>query len=167
VDIGIRRAAAPVLILLRAGVRVAGDLVTPLARALDDPTVAIVGGRGATSSDLRHFEDAPGGAVAVIVGEPVAFRRADYVERGPLDERFGSDRQLLIWWSLVLRDMGPGGSPRRAVQLADLPFEEQGAAPGATADPGDRDRKTKRDGYRILDRFGGRPDLAVPSAEPG
>ena len=43
-------------------------------------------------------------------------------ERGPLDERFRFYRNLDIWWSLVLRDDGPGQPPRRAVRLDGLPL---------------------------------------------
>ena len=52
----------------------------------------------------------------------MAFRRADFAERGPLDERFRFYRNLDIWWSLVLRDQGDDDPPRRAVTLGDLPL---------------------------------------------
>ena len=42
----------------------------------------------------------------------MAFRRSDYVERGPLDEHFRFYRNLDIWWSLVLRDDGDGTTLR-------------------------------------------------------
>ena len=94
-----------------------GDLVTPLVHALDDPTVAVTGGWGIVSTDLRKFEDAPAGDVDAIEGYVMAFRRADCAARGPLDERFRYYRNLDIWWSLVLRDEGEGSPPRRAVSL--------------------------------------------------
>ncbi|MDQ2966636.1 MAG: glycosyltransferase, partial [Chloroflexota bacterium] len=105
---GIRRAGGPVLVVLDVSVEPTGDLVTPLVRALDDPSVAVAGGWGIVSSDLRRFEDAPPGDVDAIEGYALAFRRADYAERGPLDERFRFYRNLDIWWSLVLRDAGEG-----------------------------------------------------------
>ena len=94
-----------------------GDVVTPLVGALDDPTVAVVGGWGLVSTDLRRFEEAPAGDVDAIEGYLQAFRRADAIERGPLDERFRFYRNLDIWWSLVLRDAGEGEPPRRAFRL--------------------------------------------------
>ena len=45
-----RRAGAPVVVLLDTSVEPTGDVVTPLVRALDDPTVAVVGGWGIVSS---------------------------------------------------------------------------------------------------------------------
>ena len=66
------------------------------------------------------------GDVDAIEGYALAFRRADYVARGPLDEHFVFYRNLDIWWSLVLRDQGDGrgrddAPPRRAVRVAGGP----------------------------------------------
>ena len=138
-----------------------GDLVTPLVRALDDPTVAVVGGWGIVSADLRKFEDAPAGDVDAIEGYVQGFRRADAAARGPLDERFRYYRNLDIWWSLVLRDEGEGSPPRRAVSLDGLPAvrHDHRGFPSLLDD--ERDRQSKRNFYRIIDRFGWRTDLLV------
>ncbi len=158
-NIGIRRAAGPVVILLDTSLEPTGDVVTPLLRALDDQTVAVAGGWGIVSRDLRKFEDAPAGDVDAIEGYLAAFRRADYAERGPLDERFRFYRNLDIWWSLVLRDEGEGRVPRRAVSLEGLPVVRH-THRGYTSLPDDeRDRQSKRNFYRIIDRFGWRRDL--------
>jgi cysteinyl-tRNA synthetase len=160
-NIGIRRATGPVVVLLDASVEPTGDFVTPLTRALDDPTVGVAGGWGIVSSDLRQFEDAPAGDVDAIEGYCLAFRRSDFVERGPLDERFTFYRNLDIWWSLVLRDSGEGGRPRRAVRLDGLPLVRHEHR-GYTSLPEDeRDRLSKRNFYRVLDRFRTRRDLLV------
>ena len=103
-NIGIRRVEAPVVILLDTSLEPTGDFVTPLVRALDDEPVAVAGGWGITSTDLRTFEDAPAGEVDAIEGYVQAFRRSDAAAFGPLDERFRFYRNLDIWWSLVLRD---------------------------------------------------------------
>jgi Glycosyl transferase family 2 len=160
-NIGIRRAVAPVVILLDSSLEPIGDLVTPLVRALDDPTVAVVGGWGITSRDLRHFDDAPPGDVDAIEGYCQAFRRADFAERGPLDERFRFYRNLDIWWSLVLRDGGEGGPPRRAVRLDALPIVRHEHRGWTSLLDDERDRQSKRNFYRIIDRFGGRRDLLI------
>ncbi len=158
-NIGLRRAAAPVVVLLDTSVEPTGDIVTPLSHALDDPTVAVVGGWGIVSTDLRKFEDAAAGDADAIEGYLSAFRRADYAQRGPLDERFRFYRNLDIWWSLVLRDEGEDRPPRRALSLADLPVTRHEHR-GYTSLPDDeRDRQSKRNFYRIIDRFGWRRDL--------
>jgi glycosyltransferase involved in cell wall biosynthesis len=158
-NIGLRRAAAPVVVLLATSVEPTGDIVTPLAAALDDPTVAAAGGWGISSSDLRRFEAAPAGDVDAIEGYAQAFRRADAIERGPLDERFRFYRNLDVWWSLVLRDEGEGSPPRRAVAVADLPAERHEHRGWTSLPDAERDRLSKRNFYRIIDRFGWRKDL--------
>jgi Glycosyl transferase family 2 len=192
-NIGIRRSRAPVVIVLDPSVVPGADIVTPLVRALDDPTAAIAGPFGLVSADLRRFDEvvapapaatpahvgAPATATidaAAIQGYLMAFRRADAIARGPLDEGFRFYRNLDIWWSLVLRDEsegedegdGEGGnadeglSPRRAVVVPGLSLTRGEPRAWATTAPADRDRLSKRNFYRILDRFRTRLDLAVP-----
>ena len=160
-NIGIRRASAPVVILLDTSLEPVGDIVTPLVEALADESVAVVGGWGITSGDLRRFADAPAGDVDAIEGYCQAFRRVDYIERGPLDERFRFYRNLDIWWSLVLRDEGEDGVPRRAVRLDGLPIVRHEHRGWTSLADDERDRQSKRNFYRIIDRFGSRRDLLV------
>jgi hypothetical protein len=158
-NIGLRRAGSPLVIQLDTSVEPSGDVVTPLVRALDDETVAVAGRWGIVSSDLRKFEDAPAGDVDAVEGYLTAFRRADAAERGPLDEHFRFYRNLDIWWSLVLRDEGEEVPPRRAVSIDGLPAVRHEHR-GYTSLPDDeRDRQSKRNFYRIIDRFGWRRDL--------
>jgi cysteinyl-tRNA synthetase len=159
-NIGIRRAGGPVIVVLDTSIEPTGDVVTPLVDALDDPTVGVAGGFGIASADLRAFEDTPPGDATAIEGYAIAFRRADAAARGPLDERFRFYRNLDIWWSLVLRDEGEGSPPRRAlaVPIPAIRHEHRAwtSVPGA-----ERDRLSKRNFYRIIDRFGWRRDLAT------
>lgn len=158
-NIGIRRSVGEVVVLLGPGVTLTGDLATPVAEALADESVAIVGARGLLSDDLRRWRAADSGEVDALDATCLAFRRADAAARGPLDERFGSARLLAIWWSLVLRDGGEHSPPRRAVALK-LPLLEN----VATQDPDER--AARRDFYRVLDRFGRRPDLLREPLRP-
>ena len=160
-NIGIRRASAQIVVLMDTSVEPTGDVITPLVRALDDPSVAVAGAWGITSGDLRTFEDAPPGDVDAVEGYLLAFRRNDAAERGPLDERFRFYRNLDIWWSLVLRDEGEGAEPRRAVRVPDIPAtrHEHRGWEGMPED--ERTRQSKRNYYRILDRFGPRRDLLI------
>ena len=168
---GIRRASRAVVIVLDSSVEPTGDFITPLMGALAEPTIAIVGAWGSTTTDLRRFDPSPPGDVAVVDGGLLAFRRDEVVTRGPLDETFRTGRHLEAWWSLVLRDAGEGIAPRRAVRLADLPVVrhdepgDEAVARAAEADSAfptrERGRLDKRAFYRIVDRFGRRTDLIV------
>ena len=116
---GIRRARAPIVVVLDPSVLPRGDVVTPLVEALADPGV---GDRRALRPPLRRppplRRDRRGADAIAIQGYLMAFRRADAAARGPLDESFRFYRNLDIWWSLVLRDEGEDAAPRRALGRA-------------------------------------------------
>ncbi|HUQ79454.1 MAG TPA: glycosyltransferase [Patescibacteria group bacterium] len=158
-NIGIRRAGGPIVVVLDTSVEPTGDLISPLVAALDDPTVGVAGGFGIVSVDLRKFADRGPGDATAVEGYAIAFRRADALERGPLDERFRFYRNLDIWWSLVLRDEGEGSPPRRALAVA-LPAIRHEHRGWTSLGDAERDRLSKRNFYRIIDRFGWRRDLA-------
>jgi hypothetical protein len=158
VNAGIRRSPGPIVILVDTSVEVSGDIVTPLVGALADPSVGVAGGWGIVSDDLRRFTDAPAGDVDAIEGYVIAFRRSDAAARGPLDERFRFYRNLDIWWSLVLRDEGEDRPARRAVAI-ELPATRHEHRGWTSLPDDERDRLSKRNFYRIIDRFGSRRDL--------
>src|SRR5487761_1988696 len=113
---GLRRAGGAIIVLADASVEPTGDALTPLLGALAQPDVAVAGAFGVVAPDLRHFEEAAGPEVDAIDGGWLAFRRADLLALGPLDERFVLGRYLDIWWSLVLRaGMDPARPSRRAL----------------------------------------------------
>jgi hypothetical protein len=159
---GGRRAAGGIVIVIDASIEATGDLVTPLVAALEDPRVAIAGPFGLVSDDLRHFSEVPVGPAAAIEGYVQAFRRSDLERRGPMDEAFRFYRNLDIWWSLVLRDEGEDAAPREAAVIPDLPFIRHDHVAWSATAPAERERLSKRNFYRFLDRFRDRLDLAVP-----
>lgn len=162
---GIRRAAAAVVIVMDGSVELVGDAVGPVVATLEDPEVAVAGAWGLVSTDLRHFTEIEAGEAAAIEGYWLAFRRADYVARGPLDEGFRFYRNLDVWWSLVLRDEGEGRPPRRAVALR-LPLRRHEHRGWTELPDPERDRLSKRNFYRVIRRFGRRRDLAVGPPAP-
>jgi cysteinyl-tRNA synthetase len=161
-NVGIRRASAPIVILLDPSIEPTGDIVSPLVAVLDDATVAVAGAFGLATDDLRRFREVESGPAAAIEGYLMAFRRADAATRGPIDERFQFYRNLDIWWSLVLRDAGADATPRRAAVVAGLPLIRHEHRAWERTPAPERERLSKRNFYRVLDRFGARQDLAVP-----
>ena len=166
---GIRRAIGAIVVVLDPSITAMGDVVGPLVAALDDPDVAVAGPLGLVTADLRRFEEVvptkEAVAVAAIQGYCLAFRRSDFVERGPLDEGFRFYRNLDIWWSLVLRDDGEDATPRRAMAVSDLPLARGEPWAWTSTPASERDRLSKRNFYRVLDRFRDRLDLAVPAGD--
>src|SRR5512135_1825700 len=159
-NIGLRRSRAPVIVVVDASIEPTGDLVSPLAAALEEPRVAVAGPFGLRSHDLRHFEETTAGPAAAIEGYVMAFRRADAIERGPLDEGFRFYRNLDVWWSLVLRDEGEGSPSREARVVEGLPLLRHEHVAWSAMRAADRVRLSKRNFYRVLDRFRERSDLA-------
>lgn len=157
-----RRAGGEIVVVVDASIELTGDVIAPLATALRDPGVAVAGPFGLKTSDMRHFDETSAGSAAAIEGYLQAFRRSDLVARGPFDEGFRFYRNLDIWWSFVLRDEGDGRPPRRAQVVEGLPVVRHEHVAWASTPEAERDRLSKRNFYRLLDRFRDRPDLAVP-----
>ena len=157
-NIGLRRARGAIVVLADNAVEPHGDALTPLETALADPGLAVAGGFGLVSADLRRLEPAAGPDVDVIDLAWMGFRRADLVALGPLDEKFVYHRHLDTWWSLVLRTGAGGQAARRAARL-DLPLVLHAHRSWAALPDAERDRLSRRNLYRVLDRFRDRPDL--------
>jgi hypothetical protein len=161
-NVALRRCAGELVLLADGSAWPAGDALTPLARALEDPEVAEAGGLGVVSRDRRlrpaGIELSKESSVLGLLGSWLAFRRSDLIALGPLDEHFVIPAWLDLWWSLRLRMVGPAeAEPSRPVRRAlrlDLPLEFE-----PPAWPPDRSRLARRNMYRVLDRFGPGPNL--------
>ena len=158
-NVGLRRARGAIVVLADTSVEPSGDALTPLAEALADPAVAVAGGFGLVSSDLRRFEDGEDPAVDAVTLDWLAFRRSDGAALGPLDEKFVYVGSLDIWWSLVLRAGADPETPARGARRLDLPLERHPHRGWASLSGDQRDRLSKRNFYRVLERFRDRPDL--------
>jgi hypothetical protein len=107
-NIALARSAGEFVLLADASAWPTGDALTPLAAALGDPDVAAAGAFGLASAEpgrIRPAALAPAesGEAAALLGGWLAFRRADYIALGPLDEHFVTPAWLDVWWSLRLR----------------------------------------------------------------
>jgi len=157
VNAGIEAAAGEVVILFDPGVELTGDAVSPLVEALADPSVVVAGPYGVRGQGtVKEFAESAGPEVDAIEGYSMAFRRADAKALEGFDLKFRFYRIADIEFSFRLRDRGG-----RAIALSGLPLEKHEHRLWETTDPSERDRLSRRNMYRFLDRWGDRADLLV------
>ncbi len=158
--LGLSRSRGEVTVLIDTSLEPSGNWSTPLLTAFDDAAVGLAGGWGVTSTDARQFEDAPPGEVDAIEGYCLAVRRDALRQVEGFDRRFRFYRNADLDFSFAVRDAG-----WRAVRTPSLPFERHEHRGWTSLPDGERDRLSKRNFYRFLDRWGDRPDLLLHGAE--
>ena len=157
VNAGIEAATGKVVVLFDPGVELTGDAITPLVEALADPAVVAAGPFGLRAlGTMKEFRESDGPEVDAIEGYCMAFRREDAVAAGGFDIRFRFYRMADIEFSFRLRDRGG-----RAVVVAGLPVERHEHRLWESTEPAERERLSKRNTYRFLDRWRDREDLRV------
>jgi cysteinyl-tRNA synthetase len=155
VDAGLDAAAGEVVVLFDPGVELEGDAITPLVKALEDPAVVVAGPFGLRGKgSLKEFEESAGPEVDAIEGYCMAFRRSDAKAVGGFDPRFRFYRNADIEFSFRLRARGG-----RAVVVEGLPLARHEHRLWEATAPAERERLSKRNMYRFLDRWRDREDL--------
>jgi hypothetical protein len=161
---GLVRSAGRIVVIVDGSIEAEGDVLGPLVGALTDPSVGITGPFGIVTGDLREFSDSPGPDVDAVEGYLAAVRR-DLLEQGlRYDEKFKFYRTADIELSFQIKSMG-----LRAT-VTPVPVRRHEHRSWANTPPDERDRLSKRNFYRFLDRWRGRTDLLVAPtrpAEPG
>jgi GT2 family glycosyltransferase len=162
---GLRRSRGRVVLVMDGSVEPEGDVLGPLERALEDPSVGVCGPFGISTNDLREFHDSDGTGpereVDAIEGYLMAFRRDVIRDVGLFDEKFRWYRTADIECSFRVRDAG-----FKAV-LVDVPVRRHEHRMYHSTPPEERDRLSKRNYYRFLERFRDRFDLLVEPPERG
>lgn len=157
VNAGIDAAAGEAILLFDPGVELKGDVVAPLLEALADPTVVVAGPFGLRAKDtMKEFEESRGPEVDAIEGYCVAFRTSDARAIEGYDPKFRFYRMADVEFSFRLRARGG-----RALVVRDLPVERHEHRLWEATEPGERDRLSRRNTYRFLDRWREREDLLV------
>ena len=160
---GLRRSRGRAVLVMDGSVEPEGDVLGPLERALEDASVGVCGPFGISTNDLREFHDSDGTGpdreVDAIEGYLMAFRRDVIRDVGLFDERFRWYRTADIECSFRVRDAG-----FRAV-LVDVPVRRHEHRMYHSTPPDERDRLSKRNYYRFLERFRDRFDLLVEPPE--
>ena len=156
---GLVRSRGRVVLAVDGSIEPTGDVFGPLLRALEDPTIGVCGPFGISTNDLHEFHDSPGPDVDAIEGYLMAFRRDVLRDVGLFDDRFRWYRTADIECSFRIKDAG-----LRAV-VVDAPVTRHEHRVYHSTPPVERDRLSKRNYYRFLERFRGRFDLLVEPAE--
>jgi glycosyltransferase involved in cell wall biosynthesis len=154
---GLRRSRGRVIVVLDGSIEPTGDVLGPIATALDDPSTGVCGPFGISTQDLRSFEEShgvgEGREVDAIEGYLMAFRRDVLRDVGLFDEHFKWYRTADIELSFRLRDAG------YRARVVDVPVTKHEHRMWASTPPDERDRLSKRNFYRFLERFRDRFDL--------
>lgn len=157
----LRMDAAPIHVWMETSTIVDGDALSPLLDAFEVADVVGAGWRGANvDDDGRGFHDAGPGPVEAVLGYLFAMRRevALSVAADPASPfakaRFyrNADLELSYW----LRDAGG-----TLVVVPDLPVRQERHRGYHDTDAEYRDRESKRNYDRFLQRFRNRTDLRL------
>jgi glycosyltransferase involved in cell wall biosynthesis len=152
---GLRRSLGRMIVIVDGSVEAEGDPYSPLEEALADASVGIAGPYGLVTDDLREFAEADGPEVDAVEGYMMAFRRELLVQGLAFEERYRFYRAADIDLSFQAKAMG------LRVMRVDVPVQRHAHRRWATTSVEDRERLSKRNFYRFLDRFRGRTDLLV------
>jgi cysteinyl-tRNA synthetase len=158
---GLKRSRGRIVLVMDGSVEPTGDAIGPLEDALADPGVGVCGPFGIVTHDLETFEEAAGPEVDAIEGYLMGFRREVLRDAGLFDEKFRWYRTADIECSFRVRDAG-----LRAV-VVEVPVRKHEHRMWHHTEPAERERLSKRNYYRFLERFRGRTDLLVQPPEGG
>lgn len=157
---GLRRAAGRIVVVVDGSVEAIGDVLGPLEATLADPAVGVCGPFGISTTDLQNFHESDGPEVDTIEGYLMAFRRDVLGTAGFFDEKFKFYRTADIEYSFRVKDLG------LKAMVVPVPVTRHEHRMWANTPEAERDRLSKRNYYRFLDKFRGRLDLCVGVAEP-
>ncbi len=154
---GFRASQGRHIMILGGHMEIAGEVFTPLAATLADPTVGATGSHGLVSTDLFNFESASTPEADALEFYLFAFQRDRLSVVGLLDEKFIFYRNLDLDWSFAFKDKG-----LRLVAMPGLPLTVH-EHPYLRLDATERDKLSKKNYRRFLDKWRERKDLLISS----
>jgi len=161
---GLKRSRGRVVLVVDGSVEPKGDVFGPIEAALAEPSVGVCGPFGISTRDLREFDESDGVGenreVDAVEGYLMAFRRDVLRDAGLFDEKFRWYRTADIELSFRLKDAG------FRARVVDVPVTKHVHRMWAETPPPERDRLSKRNYYRFLERFRDRFDLLVEPDPP-
>lgn len=151
-----------VVAIIDMSTRFDADALSPILTAMEDPSVVASGWRGVNvdlADDWRSVVDAGPGEVDAVLGYLMVVRRDVGLDVPPHPKaRFY--RNADIEWSLAMRAAGG----RIVVPDAGLPLRQERHHGYHDSDPSYRDRESRKNYDRILQRFRGQPAILAPRA---
>ena len=158
---GLERARGEIVVLFDPGTELKGEVLGPLRAVLEDPKVAVAGAFGVRGKgSLKEFEEHAGPEVDAVEGYCFAVRRQEAVDAGGFDPKFRFYRIADFELSFRLRAIGD----RKALVVEGLPVIKHEHRLWEASDPEERERLSRRNFYRFLDRWRDREDLLVGRA---
>ncbi len=157
----LRAARGRWVLILGGHMEITGEVFAPLAAALADDAVGAVGSNPLVTADLFTFNPAPTPQADALEFYLFAFRRERLQQVGWLDEKFVFYRNLDLDWSLAFKDQG-----LKLIGLPGLPLTAH-EHPYLQLDPVERDKLSKKNYRRLLDKWKGRTDLLVQAGVRG
>jgi len=124
---------------------------------LGDDRVALAGAFGVRCEDhVGHFQQSAGPEVDALEGYCLAFRREQALECGGFDPKFRFYRIADFDFSFRMRERYG-----RAVIVPGLPLVKHEHRLWDALEPEERERLSKKNFFRFMDRWRGREDLLV------
>lgn len=155
-NIALKQALGRLVALVDPSVEALGDFLTPLARALESPSVGLVGPWGLRTADLRHFYEVEEGEVDAMQAYLMAFPRALLHRVGLMRESFRFYRNLDLDFSFQFRAAG-----YRILALPSLPLRRHPHLVWEALAPGVREELSRKNFHRFYRRWHHRTDLLV------
>jgi cysteinyl-tRNA synthetase len=152
---GLTRSLGRIVVVVDGSVEARGDVIGPLAEALTDDQIGVTGPFGIITEELHHFHESSGPDVDAIEGYVMAVRRDLLKEGLRFDEKFKFYRTADIELSFQVKSRG-----LRAV-VTPVPVGRHEHRMWSNTPEDERERLSKRNFYRFLDRWRGRTDLTV------